>query len=711
MLLSISVMQTRFIRAFIGALAGCLVAYGYLYFNWVWGFFGVFFGIVLISDTYGESRLKAKGFARGILFGLSFALFISYFLAPDGPLLLLVSLTGIFIALYLSKDPNITSTCVIFSVMTIVVFNFDINASQLTAYFSFQIGIAMLTGIIMQQLVSRIVYPEFARDKWQLELTRLLSGLASALREPITHNYHQQADFVSQWRQLQQTLKMAIIECSASKKKKEKLSNIHILSRELFHTVFLLGKQRTHFKNHTDHPLYTLVKEAYNTVETFLGSYKLNAAKNDNLIPQNWLDNFKKDYEACRQTLGEVFDHATLLSVQMELKHLIEMIKLCEDLHEVISGRKPTHTACMEKKRNLIWKRTSWIKEVFVSIDIKQVGYSLKTIVSILLSFAIQSFFGWQSGSAMISALLVSHPSLGRSINVIIMRFCCGLAGALYGFFCLFLIQPVMQLPLLFILLFTGLLVGGFIASFGREYSYMGWQFSFGFIYALLPDTVYTGTIGTDMFRLLGVLIGATTGLFVNLVFIPQTAKKLLETSCARTLCLLKEAYQGLTVQKESVKSILDNVFLELDKQLLLQKEVVFEDINQKGYAAHFGDCRLVLVDAYLCLKCLDKILSDDNGFKDDFVQMYLSDTVNNHEGVIEAMTEINKAEKIPVLETLLSTHQDAMYDYLTFFSKKHPEFLEIPYIERPRIAHLANLVDYYLIILKKFNGVKFETQ
>jgi uncharacterized membrane protein YccC len=180
---------------------------------------------------------------------------------------------------------------------------------------------------------------------------------------------------------------------------------------------------------------------------------------------------------------------------------------------------------------------------------------------------------------AVLTAIIVTQMSVGRSLNATVDYLLGTLGGAIYGGAIAVLIPHTSEIALLMVLAFAVAPLA-FIAAINPRFSTAPVT---AIIVLLIPIMTHVGPIASALDRIIEVALGGVTGLVVSFLLLPANAHRLVATAAARTLDeiarvlgqLLAGLTQGLDVS--SLHHIQDGIGQALEQLNATRSEAEHE--------------------------------------------------------------------------------------------------------------------------------------
>ena len=209
-----------------------------------------------------------------------------------------------------------------------------------------------------------------------------------------------------------------------------------------------------------------------------------------------------------------------------------------------------------------------------------QLALSIRVTIAAVLALALAQFVQlplplW----AVMTAVIVTQMSVGRSLKTTFDYFVGTLGGAIYGGAVGFLIPHSNQVALLAVLAFAVAPLA-LIAAINPRFSVAPIT---AIIVLLVPMMIHASQIASAVERILEVTLGGITGVVVSFVLMPSSAQTLVAAAAAHTLdrmaLALGELFTGLTqgLDQHSLNRIHDGI-----GQALVQLNVLGADAEDE---------------------------------------------------------------------------------------------------------------------------------
>jgi uncharacterized membrane protein YccC len=173
-----------------------------------------------------------------------------------------------------------------------------------------------------------------------------------------------------------------------------------------------------------------------------------------------------------------------------------------------------------------------------------QLRLGLRVTVAVLAAFVVAQFLAVPLGGlwAVLTALIVTQMSVGGSLKATIEYVVGTLGGAVYAGAIAALIPHDNELALLAVL---ALALGPMALLAAMNPSFRAAPFTAAVV-VLGATTTHTGPIGSAIYRVLEVALGAAAAIVVSLLVLPARAHVLVASAAARMLDLMAQALPGL---------------------------------------------------------------------------------------------------------------------------------------------------------------------
>jgi uncharacterized membrane protein YccC len=187
---------------------------------------------------------------------------------------------------------------------------------------------------------------------------------------------------------------------------------------------------------------------------------------------------------------------------------------------------------------NLFARSGNWLRH-----HRAQLGLTLRVTVAALLSLAFASYLNltlplW----AVLTALIVTQMSVGRSLNATVDYLMGTLGGAIYGGAIAVFVPHSSEFALLMAL---ALAVAPLALIAAMNPSLSAAPIT-AIIVLLVPTVTHASPLASAIDRVLEVALGAITGLLVSFFLLPSTAHRLAIETASRTLRLMAQAVDEL---------------------------------------------------------------------------------------------------------------------------------------------------------------------
>jgi uncharacterized membrane protein YccC len=173
-----------------------------------------------------------------------------------------------------------------------------------------------------------------------------------------------------------------------------------------------------------------------------------------------------------------------------------------------------------------------------------QLRLGLRVTVAVLAAFVVAQFLAVPLGGlwAVLTALIVTQMSVGGSLKATIEYLVGTLGGAVYAGAIAALIPHDNELALLAVL---ALALGPLALLATMNPNFRAAPFTAAVV-VLGATTTHTGPIGSAIYRVLEVALGAAAGIVVSLLVLPARAQVLVAGAAARMLDLMAQALPDL---------------------------------------------------------------------------------------------------------------------------------------------------------------------
>jgi hypothetical protein len=168
-----------------------------------------------------------------------------------------------------------------------------------------------------------------------------------------------------------------------------------------------------------------------------------------------------------------------------------------------------------------------------------QLGLSFRVTTAAILALALAQFLGLRLPLwAVLTAIIVTQASVGRSLKVTVDYLAATLGGAIYGGAIAVLVPHSTEIALLAVLALA-MIPLVFVAALNPSLSAAPVT---AVIVLLVPTITQVSPLASAFDRVLEVAVGAVTGLAVSLLLLPSGAHRLVITAAARTLDRMAQA-------------------------------------------------------------------------------------------------------------------------------------------------------------------------
>jgi len=177
--------------------------------------------------------------------------------------------------------------------------------------------------------------------------------------------------------------------------------------------------------------------------------------------------------------------------------------------------------------------------------------FALKVLLAVFLTYALYTSIGlFEIHTAMVTCFVVALGTSGETFHKSTLRVIGCLIGAAMGAFAVIFVMPHLNDPgHLFLLIATGSLIAGWVATGSYRVQYAGFQMALAFFICVLPGSPLEFGPNYDLsdagYRVLGILVGiGIMGLVFSLIW-PESANDIRDSETDAALAVMTEVLRG----------------------------------------------------------------------------------------------------------------------------------------------------------------------
>ncbi|PCF96424.1 FUSC family protein [Vreelandella nigrificans] len=177
--------------------------------------------------------------------------------------------------------------------------------------------------------------------------------------------------------------------------------------------------------------------------------------------------------------------------------------------------------------------------------------FALKVLLAVFLTYALYTSIGlFEIHTAMVTCFVVALGTSGETFHKSTLRIIGCLIGAAMGGFAVIFVMPHLDDPgHLFLLIATGSLIAGWVATGSYRVQYAGFQMALAFFICVLPGSPLEFGPNYDLsdagYRVLGILVGiGIMGLVFSLIW-PESANDTRDSETDAALTVIAEVLRG----------------------------------------------------------------------------------------------------------------------------------------------------------------------
>ncbi len=177
--------------------------------------------------------------------------------------------------------------------------------------------------------------------------------------------------------------------------------------------------------------------------------------------------------------------------------------------------------AYIEPSEEIIPSLKSEDKEPFLNHDAfknpAHIRFSLKVLLAVFITYSLYTSIGlFDIHTAMVTCFVVALSTSGDTLQKSTLRIIGCLVGVAMGVFSVYFVVPHLGDPgHLFLLIATGSLISGWVATGSYRVQYAGFQMALAFFICVLPSSPFNFGPNYDLadagYRIIGILVGIVT--------------------------------------------------------------------------------------------------------------------------------------------------------------------------------------------------------
>lgn len=554
--------------------------------------------VIVFMSEYFESSISAS-IERIVsaFFGGFFAIYAAHFTLHNEFLfvLLLAFIVALSVYAFLIYGSGWLNFSVTFSFIYLYLLYYPHGGFDIAYWRVFQVTLAAIIWV----LVSGYIFPNLAQQSARLQFSQYLKQLADYLDQEL---YQTETTWETTKATLSQpfaALNKAIAALPSTGSNASKSIAAQNAIASLQATLRAIGKllNSAEFTPSDYHNFFTRISHALQTLAA-------SAFKRDSL---------EQFHDTLDGILAELTEYNTaqnqLISHEL-LTHVFDgLFSLSDDLLAWQTGSHCIQT----QRRQSFWRRT-WHD---LRARPERVRHSICAGLGTALVVIIWFTTSWEGGiCAVVSALVVGADFSLQKINMKIgLRFYGSFTGSLVAM--LLVIFVTKNTPMLFICLFVGVLLFGYLATGNFKQMYFSWMATMSYVITLIPSNSMVSNFDFMVERSVGLLFGLAVMWFVMNFFFQINPDQVMKRHRNRMYGKLAEFLQLLAQLAQGNKGAQQQLTYVI---AFLREQASVSDTLAKetGHSKDWQPTREILLRVFWCYRYLLKTTVLDNHTLDE---------------------------------------------------------------------------------------------
>lgn len=314
-------------------------------------------------------------------------------------------------------------------------------------------------------------------------------------------------------------------------------------------------------------------------------------------------DDFREFHETLNETLIQITDYNTThnrLITNELFGHLFDSLFTLND--NLFAWRTGSCVTQHERKLH-VWSRI-WHD---LRARPERVRHSLCAGLGCSLVVVIWFITNWEGGiCAVISALVVGADFSLQKINMkIALRFRGSLAGSLVAMF--LVIFVIKTTAMLFVCLFVGVLLFGYLATGNFKQMYFSWMATMSYVITLIPSNSMENNFDFMIERAIGLLFGLAIMWFVMNFFFQVNPDQVMKRHQNRIRGKLAEFFQLMAQLAQGNKQLAMQKLTDAVTYLREQTRIGDTLANETNHIEDWGPIREISLTVFWCYRYLLK--------------------------------------------------------------------------------------------------------